>query len=66
MQKKVWALFVRFEHADIFTLTGGWVFQGMIIDELALERAKQAVQQDIDATRDMEGRRTAEYKVVQL
>jgi len=64
--KKVWALFVRFEHADIFTLTNGWVFQGMITDELALKRSVNAIQKDIDATRDHEGRRTAEFKVVEL
>lgn len=65
MQKpKTWALFVRFEGTEVFSLTNGWVFKGMYTDEPTLRRAENAVK--VGLMTRTEGMRAAEYRVVEL
>lgn len=58
------ALFVRFEGTEVFSLTQGWVFKGIYTDELLLNRAVDAIKADL--MRRDEGMRATEYKVVEL
>lgn len=66
IRRRVWALFVQFAETPLAPLTDGWVYQGMFHDELALNRATAAVDQDMQATAGKTGMRTVTYKVVEL